>query len=160
MLVKDLKSADRDAAIQEVLIRSRTWWHGSGHGALAHGMWIQLLKDISRKGGPQIERDVTQALREWNTGNDLWYIEGHGVDRGFLNRKMREWCFIGEGRDLPIKQAAKYYSRMEGDRVCNRCLKSWPITEYHRNENHPEGRNVTCKYCRNEKGSKTDDRTR
>jgi hypothetical protein len=152
MLVRDLKPALRDTAIQEALVRSRRWWHGSPDGSFAHAVWIQLLKDISRKGeggrDENVQREVKDALNDWAYEGELWYVEGHGVDRTFLNRMMREWCFIGEGRDLPIDDSKDYYIVDEGTRVCSRCKKEHHISQYHRSISGREGRLAMCKYCR------------
>ena len=142
MLIHELHQLERTKVVDEATIRTRYLWPDSHEGSLAHGVWGQLLKDLSTR------KHHLNAVDDWVSRKDHWYAKGFGVDQVYLDELLNGWAFLGEGRDLSMTTIKRYVSETEGSKVCRTCGEDKPLTDYHRHVHGKDGRMIHCAECR------------
>lgn len=150
MLASDLKAYERLSVANEVGDRTRELWPPCPDGALAHGVWCQLVRDLSH---PEYK---DEAWSDWTARDDHWYVMGHGVDPAYLEELLHKWCIIGEGMDLSGLIKQDYVSVMEGTKVCRECKEEQHVTAFHRHQATKDGRHNICGTCRRSEMRKYD----
>lgn len=86
--VCDLPRRQRDKFVHWCIEITRHLWDSTPNGALAHAVWSQMLKDMG-----QSERAREKAIWDWVATDDHWFIEGHGLNRYYLNQMLEKWGY-------------------------------------------------------------------
>ena len=142
MLIHELGKKERMLAVEEASVRSRKDWGDGPDASMHHGVWAQLLKDLA---SPTAHK---KAVEEWYGHEAHWYLAAHGIDQAKKDEELRQWVFLGEGRDLEVTEIEGYESISEGSRICSTCQIEKPYVEFHRTSANRNGRASSCMVCR------------
>ncbi len=135
-LILDLNQKDRDAVVDEAAYRAWDWFPPTPEGILCHAVFVQLMKDLAR---PQMHEE---ALEDLMGCEDHWWLEGAGVKRPYVLNRLREWAFIGDGKDMPAELNPEV-----GTAPCSRCKQRLPYDMFHKAPSSPSGLHPYCKPC-------------
>ena len=141
MLIHELGKLERTLVIEEAAVRSRYLWPEGADASLAHGVWSQLLKDLATTDQHR------KAVEDWLGAADHWWTTGYGVGQEYLDERLREWAFLGEGREMEIPKIVPK-ARKATSQVCRTCNKDKPIEEYYSGTRTAGARFGSCRPCR------------
>jgi hypothetical protein len=136
MRVCDLKPSQRDAAAIEASHRTRGLWPNTPEGSLAHAVWSQLIRDLSKI------QSKDWALADLNGTDHHWWLEGFGVGRPFLLNRLHEWSFLGDGKEIPGEANPK-----AGLGKCSDCKQYKHYSNFAKDLNQSSGIKSICHPC-------------